>query len=144
MLEALIAGHASPDEMAQLAQGRMRGKRELLAQALEGRVKPHHRFILTELLCQIDSLEQTLGRFNERIEEHCRPFEEAVALWDTIPGVTRTAAEIIVSEIGVDMSRFASADHLSAWAGVAPGNNESAGKRRSGKTRKGNRALTAA
>jgi transposase len=144
MLEALIAGHASPDEMAQLAQGRMRGKRELLAQALEGRVKPHHRFILTELLCQIDSLEQTLGRFNERIEEHCRPFEEAVALWDTIPGVARTAAEIIVSEIGVDMSRFASADHLSAWAGVAPGNNESAGKRRSGKTRKGNRALTAA
>jgi transposase len=144
MLEALIAGHASPEEMAQLAQGRMRGKRELLAQALEGRVKPHHRFILTELLGQIDSLEQTLGRFNECIEEYCRPFEEAVALWDTIPGVARTAAEIIVSEIGVDMSRFPSADHLSAWAGVAPGNDESAGQRRSGKTRKGNRALTVA
>jgi transposase len=144
MLDALIAGQASPEEMAQLAQGRMRGKRELLTQALEGRVKPHHRFILTELLCQIDRLEQTLSRFNERIEEHCRPFEEAVALWDTIPGVARTAAEIIVSEIGVDMSRFASAEHLSAWAGVAPGNDESAGKRRSGKTRKGNRALTAA
>jgi transposase len=144
MLEALIAGQAAPHEMAQLAQGRMRGKRELLAQALEGRVKPHHRFILTELLCQIDSLAETLSHFNERIEEHCRPFEEAVALWDTIPGVARTAAEIIVSEIGVDMSRFPSAEHLSAWAGVAPGNNESAGKRRSGKTRKGNRALTAA
>jgi transposase len=144
MLDALIAGQASPEEMAQLAQGRMRGKRELLTQALEGRVKPHHRFILTELLCQIDRLEPTLSRFNERIEEHCRPFEEAVALWDTIPGVARTAAEIIVSEIGVDMSRFASAEHLSAWAGVAPGNDESAGKRRSGKTRKGNRALTAA
>jgi transposase len=144
MLEALIVGQASPEAMAQLAQGRMRGKRELLAQALEGRVKPHHRFILTELLGQIDHIEQTLDRFNERVKEHCRPFEEAVALWDTIPGVARTAAEIIVSEIGVDMSRFPSADHLSAWAGVAPGNNESAGKRRSGKTRKGNRALTVA
>jgi transposase len=144
MLDALIAGQASPEEMAQLAQGRMRGKRELLTQALEGRVKPHHRFILTELLVSIDSLEQTLSRFNGCIEEYTRPFEEAIALWDTIPGVARTAAEIIVSEIGVDMSRFASADHLSAWAGVAPGNNESAGKRHSGKIRKGNRALTAA
>jgi len=144
MLEAIIDGQASPAEMAELAKGRMREKRDQLAKALEGRVKPHHRFVLTELLCQIDSLDETIGRFNQQIKEYCAPFQEAVALLDTIPGVARTTAEIIVSEIGMDMSRFPSANHLAAWAGVAPGNKESAGKRYSGKTRKGNRALSAA
>lgn len=144
MLEAIIDGQASPAEMAELAKGRMREKREQLAKALEGRVRPHHRFVLTELLCQIDSLDETIGRFNEQIKEYCAPFEEAVVLLDTIPGVARTTAEIIVSEIGADMSRFPSANHLAAWAGVAPGNNESGGKRYSGKTRKGNRALRVA
>lgn len=141
MLEAIVEGKADPGEMAELAKGKMRSKREQLAKALEGRVKTHHRFILTELLCQIDSLDETIARFNHEIEEYCRPFEDAVNLLDTIPGVGREAAEIIVSEIGVDMSRFPDANHLAAWAGVAPGNNESAGKRYSGKTRKGDRAL---
>jgi transposase len=144
MLEAIIAGNTSPAEMAELAKGRMREKREALAKALEGRVKAHHRFVLTELLCQIDSLEETISRFDREIEEYCRPFEEAVVLLDTIPGVARQTAEIIVSEIGIDMSRFPTANNLAAWAGVAPGNNESAGKRRSGKTRKGNKPLGAA
>ena len=144
MLEAIIQGQASPDQMAALAKGRMREKRELLAKALEGRVKAHHRFVLTELLCQIDSLDETITRFDQEIEDYCRPFEEAVVLLDTIPGVGRDAAEIIVSEIGADMSRFPTADHLAAWAGVAPGNNESAGKRRSGKTRPGDRPLRTA
>jgi transposase len=144
MLEAIIDGQASPAEMAELAKGRMREKREALTKALEGRVKAHHRFVLTELLCQIDSLEETIARFDHEIEEYCRPFEEAVVLLDTIPGVARSTAEILVSEIGIDMSRFPTADHLAAWAGVAPGNNESAGKRRSGKTRKGNKPLGAA
>jgi len=144
MLEAIIAGQASPAEMAELAKGRMREKRDALAKALEGRVQAHHRFVLTELLCQIDSLEETIARFDKEIEEYCRPFEAAVQLLDTIPGVARATAEIIVSEIGTDMSRFPSAAHLAAWAGVAPGNNESAGKRRSGKTRKGNKSLGAA
>jgi len=144
MLEALIEGQASPAEMAELAQKRMRQKRDLLTKALEGRVKPHHRFVLMELLCQIDSLDETIERFNQQVEAYCRPFEEAVVLLDTIPGVGREVAEIIVSEIGTDMSRFPSADHLASWAGVAPGNNESAGKRRSGKTTKGNRALCTA
>jgi transposase len=130
--------------MAELAKGRLRVKREALTKALEGRVKDHHRFVLTELLCQIDSLEETIARFDEQIESHCRPFEEAVVLLDTIPGVSRRTAEVIVSEIGVDMSRFPTAGHLASWAGVAPGNNESAGKRRSGKTRKGNKHLGAA
>jgi transposase len=144
MLEAIIQGQANPDQMAALAKGRMREKRELLAKALEGRVKAHHRFVLTELLCQIDSLDETIARFDQEIEAYCRPFEEAVRLLDTIPGVGRAAAEIIVAEIGVNMSRFPSADHLAAWAGVAPGNNESAGKRRSGKTRQGNKPLRTA
>jgi transposase len=144
MLDAIIQGEASPEEMAELAKGRLREKREALARALEGRVKPHHRFILTELLCQIDSLDETMAHFDAEIEAYCRPFEEAVVLLDTIPGVSRTTAEIIVSEIGTDMSRFQTADHLAAWAGVAPGNNESAGKRRSGRTRKGNKPLGAA
>jgi len=138
ILEAIIDGQASPMEMAELARGRMREKREQLAKALEGRVRPHHRFVLTELLCQIDSLDETISRFDEQIKEYCAPFEEVVALLDTTPGIARTAAEIIVSEIGTDMSRFPSADHLASWAGVAPGNNESGGKRYSGKTRKGN------
>ena len=141
MLAALIEGHASPAEMADLAKGRLREKREQLVKALEGRVKPHHRFILTELLCQIDNLEEAVSHFDEQIQLLCVPFEAAIALLDTIPGVARQTAEIIVSEIGIDMSRFPSAAHLAAWAGVAPGNNESAGKRRSGKTRKGNHAL---
>jgi transposase len=144
MLEAIIQAQATPEQMAELAKGRMRDKREQLTKALEGRVKAHHRFVLTELLCQIDSLDETIAHFDREIEDYCRPFEEAVQLLDTIPGVGRQAAEIIVSEIGVDMSRFPSADHLAAWAGVAPENNESAGKRRSGRTRKGNRSLGAA
>jgi transposase len=144
MLEALVAGRASPEEMAELAQGRMRPKREQLVKALQGRVKPHHQFILAELLAQIASLDETLARFDQQIETACRPFEEAVGYVDTIPGVARRVAEVVVAEIGVDMSRFPTAGHLAAWAGVAPGNHESAGKRLSGKARKGNRALRAA
>jgi transposase len=144
MLAAIVEGQSSPVEMAELVRGRMRDKRDLLAKALEGRVQAHHRFVLSELLAQIDSLDETIERFNEQIETYCRPFEEAVTLLDTIPGVGRETAEVIVSEIGTDMSRFPSANHLASWAGVAPGNNESAGKRRSGKTRKGNQVLCAA
>ena len=100
--------------------------------------------MLSELLLQIDGLDETITKFDEEIREYCRPFEEAVVLLDTIPGVARTTAEVIVSEIGVDMSRFPTADHLASWAGVAPGNHESAGKRLSGKTTKGNQALVSA
>jgi transposase len=108
-------------------------------------MKAHHRFVLTELLCQIDSMDETIARFDDEIEAYCRPFEEAVQFVDTIPGVGRQIAEIMVSEIGNDMkSHFPTADHLASWAGVAPGNNESAGKRRSGRTTKGNRALRVA
>lgn len=141
ILEAIISGTATPEEMAELSKGKLRSKREELSRALQGRVKPHHRFILTELLSQIDGLDETIARFDHEIEAYCRPFEEAVALLDTIPGVARETAENIVAEIGTDMSRFPTPDHLASWAGVAPGNNESAGKKRSGRTRKGNKPL---
>jgi transposase len=141
MLNELIAGNTDAQAMAELAKGRMRDKRELLAQALTGRVKAHHRFVLAELLCQIDSLDETIDRFDAEIETYCAPFEAAIERLDTIPGVGREMAEMIVAEIGTDMSHFPTADHLAAWAGLAPGNDESAGKRRSGRTRKGNRTL---
>lgn len=141
MLQALSEGTTDAETLADLALGRLRQKRDQLIKSLEGRVKAHHRFILAELLCQIDSLEETITRFDQQILQACVPFEEGVALLDTIPGVARQAAETIVSEIGTDMSRFPDADHLASWAGVAPGNRESAGKRYSGKTRKGSRAL---
>jgi transposase len=141
ILDALIEGRNDPQTLAELAQGRLRSKRDALAKAMEGRVKPHHRFVLTELLCQIDNLDETIARFDEQIADYCAPFQEAVAQLDTIPGVGRETAERIIAEIGLDMSRFPTAHHLAAWAGLAPGNDESAGKRRSGKTRKGNRPL---
>jgi transposase len=141
ILAALLTGHVDPQALAELAKGRLRSTRDQLASALEGRVKPHHRFGLTELLSQIDSLDETIARFEAQIQAICGPFEEAVALLDTIPGVARRPAEMIVAEIGTDMTRFPSADHLASWAGVAPGNHESAGKQASGKTRKGNRFL---
>jgi transposase len=141
MLAALLEGQSDPALLAELAKGRLRSKREELTKALEGRVKPHHRFILTELLCQIDSLDETIAHFDEQIAEACDPFEEVVAHLDTITGVGRELAQAILAEIGTDMTRFCSAQRLSAWAGVAPGNNESGGRRRSGKTRKGNRVV---
>ncbi len=141
ILSALIAGQTDPVILAELSRGQLRNKREQLAQALTGRVKPHHRFVLSELLCQIDSLDETIAHFDQEIEKYCAPFEDAVVLLDTIPGIARASAEMIVAEIGSDMSRFPSANHLAAWAGLAPGHNESAGKRRYGKTRQGNRVL---
>ena len=141
MLEAIIAGTATAEQMAGLSKGRLREKREQLVKALEGQVKARHRFVLSELLCQIDSLDETISRFDEQISAYCRPFEAAVELLDTIPGVAQQTAEIIVAEIGTDMGRFEDADHLASWAGVSPGNNESAGRKRSGKTSKGNQAL---
>src|SRR5207244_285535 len=135
ILQAIRDGATDPVGLADLAKGRLRAKREDLEAALQGRVRPHHRFLLTELLCQIDSLDATLERFDTEIASVCLPDQGLVKLLDTIPGVGVPLAEVILAEIGSDMSRFPTAAHLAAWAGVAPGNNESAGKRRSGKTR---------
>lgn len=141
MLEALVAGETDGAVLAELSKGRLRDKRAALEQALTGRVSEVHRFVLGELLCQIDSLEESIARFDEEIEKVMAPFAEAVELLDTIPGVAQTSAQVILSEVGTDMARFPSARHLAAWAGVAPGNHESGGKRLSGRVRQGNQSL---
>lgn len=141
MLNALVEGQVDAVTMAALAKGRMKEKHADLEKALEGRVQATHRLILSELLTQIDSLDASIARFDAAIEEACAPFSEAVAHLDTIPGVARATAEMIVSEVGTDMNRFPTPGHLAAWAGVAPGNNESAGKRLSGRIRRGNQTL---
>lgn len=141
MLNALVSGQQDPLVLADMAQGRLRAKHAELQKALDGRAKETHRLILGELLVQIDSLQASIARLDTAIEELCAPFAEAVAHLDTIPGVAQTTAELIVSEVGTDLSRFPTPGHLAAWAGLAPGNNQSGGKRLSGRVRQGNRAL---
>ena len=141
MLSALVEGQSDITEIADLALGRLRSKKAELELALQGRFKETHRFIVGELLMQIDSLDESIARFDAQIEKMCLPFEAAVAHLDTIPGVGKTAAQQIVAEIGTDMSVFATSGHLSVWAGVAPGNNQSAGKTLSSRTGQGNTSL---
>ena len=137
MLEALLQGEVDPCVLAQLARGRMRSKRDVLAQALQGYFTAHHRFLIQEQLAHIDSLDETIAHLSAEIAERLRPFEPQLKRLETIPGIKRRLAEVILAEIGADMSRFPSARHLASWAGMCPGNNESAGKRLSGRTRKG-------
>ncbi len=144
MLRALIQGETDPSVLAGMAKGRMRKKQNELARALVGKLTEHHRFMLSQLLDQLDVLDQQIAKIEGRIEEQLAQmplFQSAVTLLDTLPGVDRQLAITIVAEIGVDMSRFPSDRHITAWAGVAPGNNETGGKQRSGKTRKGNKYL---
>jgi transposase len=144
MLDALIDGSTDVASMAELARGKMRAKRGLLERALAGRMAPHQRFLLTEQLCHIDALDDGIARVSAEIAERMRPFGEALERLDTIPGIGVRMAEILIAEIGIDMSRFPSAAHLASWAGMCPGNQESAGKRKTGRTRKGNVWLRAA
>jgi transposase len=137
MLRALVAGHTDPEILACLAKGRMREKREQLVKALTGRLKPHHRFLIAEHLSQIDYLDEAVQRISDQIGERLRPFDDAIEKLDEVPGISRRTAEVLLAEIGWDMSRFPTAKNLASWAGMCPGNNESAGKRHSGKTRKG-------
>jgi transposase len=139
MILALVKGTTDPIELAELAQGRLRSKRDQLVEALEGHVTDHHRFLLREFMRQLSFLEGQIQRLEKRIQRQIRPFEPAVGLLMTMPGVDRTAASALIAEIGADMNRFPSSRHLASWAGLCPGNNESAGKRRSGKSHRGNR-----
>jgi transposase len=141
MLQAIVSGNTDPEALANLAKGLLRKKREQLVDALTGRVKPHHRFLLAEQLSQIEYLDEAIQRISAELAERLRPFEEDVRLLDTIPGISRQTAEVLLAEIGWDMSRFPTDKNLASWAGMCPGNNESAGKRRNGKTRKGSRWL---
>ncbi len=138
MLHALLEGVTDPAVLADLAQGTLRHKIPTLERALAGRFGPHQRLLLAEQLAHIDYLEATIARLNTEVQARLGPFEGLLERLDTIPGVGRLTAEALVAELGTDMGRFPSAKHLASWAGMCPGNDASAGKRRSGKTRKGN------
>jgi transposase len=148
MLRAIIHGQADPAELAELAKGRLRGKIPLLQQAAQGSVNEHHRFLLEQWVGIWDELQARIAKFDERIEEQMRPFEAAAKAWRSLPGIERRTAQTVVAEMGADMHQFPDAAHAASWAALCPGEQESAGKRQSGQTRKGNvwlkRALTQA
>ncbi|MGC9200297.1 MAG: IS110 family transposase [Acidobacteriaceae bacterium] len=141
MLEAIIAGEDKPEQLAQLARGKLKNKIPQLVQAMEGRVRAHHRFLLAEFLEEWDWFEQRIERVETEINKQIGPFAQAVALWRTMPGIDHVTACSLVAEIGVHMNPFPTAQHLASWAAICPGNHESAGKRKSGKTRDGNKWL---
>jgi transposase len=140
MLRALAAGETNGQTLAAFARGQLKRKTEELRRALTGRLSAAQRFVLQELLDRYDELERALDRVNVHIEQEVATsaepsLEPAVELVQTVPGVGRQVAEVVVSEIGVDMTRFPTAKHLASWAGMCPGSHESAGKSKSGKTR---------
>ncbi|BDG60321.1 IS110 family RNA-guided transposase [Caldinitratiruptor microaerophilus] len=137
MLEALIAGQTDPVALAALAKGRLQEKRDQLEQALQGAIGSHQRMLLRLQLQHVDFLDRQIEELSREIDERMLPFEESLRRIETIPGVGRRTAEMLLAEIGPNVSRFPSAAHLASWAGMCPGNNESAGKRRTGRTRKG-------
>jgi transposase len=148
ILAAILDGETDPAALADLAQGKLRKKRAELERALSGRVGAHHRLLLTTHLAHIDFLDEEIARLSAVVAERLRPLADELARLDTIPGVDRRTAEVLLAEIGAEVDRFPTAGHLASWAGMCPGNHESAGKRTSGKTRKGSkwlrRALTEA
>ena len=143
MLDALVAGTTDPVVLAELARGQLRKKIPALRDALEGRFDTEHALIVGQILAHIDFLDEAIERLSDAIEEQIAPFARQRELLMTIPGVKRRTAEVLIAEIGVDMSAFPTAKHLASWAGVCPGNDQSAGKRRSGRTRKGSKWLRA-
>jgi transposase len=144
MLEAMLQGTADPTALAELARGRLRAKLPALRQALQSQFRTHHAFLVTQILSKVDFLEEQIAALTEEIDRHLTPFEPVIARLTTIPGVARRNAVTILVETGGDMAHFPTAGHLCSWAAICPGQNESAGKRRSGKTRDGNRYLRGA
>jgi transposase len=144
MLDALVTGTTDPGLLAELARGKLRPKIPALREALEGHFEPLHAVLIGAILQHLDFLDQQIEQISSAIEEQMRPFVKHAELLCTIPGVQKRTAEILIAEIGVDMSVFPTAGHLASWAGQCPGNDQSAGKRRSGRTRKGSKHLNAA
>src|SRR5438876_5133364 len=142
MLDALVAGTHDPEVLAELARGRLRRKLPALQEALSGRFRSeHHGLLVAQILAHIDYLDETVATLSARIERVIAPFSRERELLQTIPGVARVGAEVLIAEIGVDMRIFPSDAHLASWAGQCPGNRESAGKRRSGRPRHGSKWL---
>lgn len=141
MLNALLAGQSDPAALSQLARGRLRGKKAQLEAALMGSLHHHHRFLIRELLAQLDHFDESIERVNIEIAEKMLPVENELELLDSIPGIDRKGAEVMMAEWGMQIDRYPTANHLASWACMCPGNNESARKQKSGKTRKGNRWL---
>jgi len=137
ILEALIAGQSDPERLADLAQGTARKKRAELIEALHGRIRPHHRGLLKVHLTLVATLEQAIADIDTTVGKALASVHESARLLSTMPGISDVTAHVIVAEIGVDMTRFASDAHLRSWAGFCPRNDESAGKRRSTRVRKG-------
>ena len=137
IVEAILRGTTGPATLAERAKGRLRAKRAELERALSGQVTAHHRLLLTTHLAHVDFLDEEVARLSAEIAERLRPVEDELPRLDTIPGVDRRTAEVLVAELGTDLERFPSAAPLASWAGMCPGNHESAGKRRGGRTRKG-------
>jgi transposase len=137
MIEALIAGESDPDTLAGLAHRRVKAPPEELREALRGRVTKHHRFLLQLHLQQVDAIDAAISEIDREVDANVEPFRTAITLLTTIPGVSDLSARVIIAEIGNDMSRFPTAGHLISWAGLCPKNDESAGKRRSTRMRKG-------
>jgi transposase len=144
MLDSLLEGKLSPEEMAELARGKMRSKIPQLVDALEGRVDEHHRFLIRMHLEHLGYLEQAIAQLQQRIDEKIKPYIHQIDLICSTPGFNTISAQHVFVEIGGDISLFPSEGHLASWAGLCPGNNESAGKRKSGRTTKGNRWLRGA
>jgi len=138
MLEAILEGQSTAEQMAELARGRLRPKRAALTRALEGRVEAHHRLLLGIELRRLRKVEADIAELDQCIEAQLAPYREAHALLMQIPGVDAVVAAVMIAELGVDMSVFHSVHHVAAWAGVCPGNHQSAGKRKSGRVRWGN------
>jgi transposase len=144
MLKALVEGVSSPEQMAQLAKGQLRDKLPQLALALNGRVQEHHRFLLSIQLRRLETVGADINELEARIEQKLEPYRTQQAALRKIPGVGWVMAAVLIAELGVDMSVFLSASHLASWAGVCPGNHQSAGKHKGGKRRTGNVHLTTA
>jgi transposase len=144
MLDALVSGTRDPEVLAELAKGALRKKLPALRQALAGTFKPHHTLIVSHILAHLDYLDEAIANLSAEIERRLAPFAQKAELLSTITGVAQRNSQVILAELGPDMSRFPSDRHAASWVAICPGNDESAGKRRSGKTRRGNPHLRAA
>lgn len=141
ILAELVKGNRDAALLADLAKGRLRTKQDQLQKALQGNLKPHHRFRLAQHLSHIEFLDEAIAKLDEQIAALMRPFEAELAAWDSLPGINRRIAEIVIAEIGSDLKPFANAQQLASWAGMCPGNDQSGGKRKQAKTRKGSKWL---